>query len=76
MTVTKAELETINRRLQETIWLLQQQNAALCTENRHLQARLTRRSKQLVTLSRQYQTLSDYIRTLREWLNKNPNQRE
>lgn len=63
MTVTKRELEAINRRLQETISQLKQ-------ENETLQERLRQSTKHFTRLNTQYQKLTDYIKTLREWLNQ------
>jgi len=73
MTVTKKELEVINRRLQETISLLTQENEALHHTNRELRQRLTAYDAHLTRLGKQYRTLSDYIRTLHSWLNAHRN---
>ena len=71
MTVTKAELEQINRRLQERLTQLRQRNDVLHADIGQLQERLTQSNAQWTRLSRRYRRLNSYIRRLREWLREN-----
>ena len=71
MSVTKAEMEEINRRLQEAIRRLEAENRELLGDNRHLSMRLSQCNGQLKILSARYLRLANYVKRLRVWLTAN-----
>lgn len=75
MSVRKAELEAINRKLQEALGSkeealcrLEADRQELAEDNRYLTMRLSQCRAQLNLLSTRYRRLTRYIRKLRAWL--------
>ena len=69
MSLTKAELEAINRRLHDAVKILSDENLTLHEENQRLLQDLASCEKQLERLTRRYGRLSAYVKSLHAWLN-------
>ena len=68
MSLTKAELEAINRRLHASVKILSDENLTLHAENQRLLHSLASGERQFVRLTGRYKRLSAYVKSLHAWL--------
>ena len=70
MTVTKKELVEINEDLLQALQGVKAENVSLQRENAFLKLQLSKSERCVTRLSEQYRRLNNYIRMLRDWLDR------